>query len=78
MKQLSRKFRKKLTYYHFDQRREILKEIKKANDHENRAYAEYHDLKKLLKESGYILANKTTDNDRDITSEIWHKNKKGH
>lgn len=61
-------------YYHFDQHRKTLKEIEKVNDYENRAYAEYHDLKKLLKESGYILTNKSTDNDLDITTEIWHKN----
>ncbi len=60
-------------YYHFDQRREILKEIEKVNDYENRAYTEYYDLKKLLKENNYVLINKTTDNDRDTTTEIWHK-----
>jgi len=60
-------------YDHFDQRREILKKIEKVNDYENRAYNEYYELKKLLKKSGYVLINKSTDNNSDITTEIWHK-----
>ena len=34
-------------------------------------------LMKLLKENNYVLINKTTDNDRDTTTEIWHKDQKG-
>ena len=36
-------------------------------------FDKYHDIKQLLKDHGYVLVNKTT-NDNKLTTEIWHKN----
>lgn len=51
----------------------LQKEAERLEDGVTEPFDKYYDLKKLLKEQGYVLVNKTTD-DRYATTEIWHKN----
>ena len=50
----------------------LRKEVEQLEDRVISPFDEYYDLKTLLKEQGYVLVNKTTD-DRYATTEIWHK-----
>ena len=50
----------------------LLKEAERLEDRAFDPFHEYYDLKTLLKEQGYVLVSKTTD-DRYTTTEIWHK-----
>lgn len=50
----------------------LRKEAEQLADRVVSPFDEYYDLKTLLKEQGYVLVNKTTD-DRYTTTEIWHK-----
>lgn len=50
----------------------LLKEAERLEDRAFDPFHEYYDLKTLLKEQGYVLVSKTTDN-RYTTTEIWHK-----
>lgn len=54
------------------QRLKLRREAERIDDNFISPFDEYYDLKTLLKEQGYILVNKTTD-DRYTTTEIWHK-----
>lgn len=47
-------------------------EIEYLDDNIFKPFDKYHDIKQLLKESGYVLVNKTTS-DTHTTTEIWHK-----
>jgi hypothetical protein len=51
----------------------LQKEIEHLDDNIFKPFNKYHDIKQLLKESGYVLVNKTTS-DTHTTTEIWHKN----
>lgn len=51
----------------------LLKEAERLEERTFDPFHEYYDLKTLLKEQGYVLVSKTTD-DRYTTTEIWHKN----
>ena len=55
------------------QQLKLRKEIEYLDDNIFKPYDKYHDIKQLLKDHGYILVNKTT-NDNKLTTEIWHKN----
>lgn len=50
----------------------LLKEAERLEDRAFDPFHEYYELKTLLKEQGYVLVSKTTD-DRYTTTEIWHK-----
>lgn len=50
----------------------LLKEAERLEERTFDPFHEYYDLKTLLKEQGYVLVSKTTD-DRYTTTEIWHK-----
>lgn len=50
----------------------LMKEAERLADDVFEPFDKYHYLKTLLKESGYVLVNKTT-NDKYTTTEIWHK-----
>lgn len=50
----------------------LCKEAERLDDDVLAPFDTYHKLKKLLKESGYVLVNKTTSDTR-TTTEIWHK-----
>lgn len=54
------------------QRLKLRREAERIDDNFISPFDEYYDLKTLLKEQGYVLVNKTTD-DRYTTTEIWHK-----
>lgn len=54
------------------QRLKLIKETDHLNNNLFNPFDKYHDLKQLLKERGYVLINKTT-NDTHTTTEIWHK-----
>lgn len=49
----------------------LCKEVEYLDDN-FKPFDKYHDIKQLLKESGYVLVNKTTS-DTHTTTEIWHK-----
>ncbi len=51
----------------------LQKEIEHLDDNIFKPFNKYHDIKQLLKESGYVLVNKPTS-DTHTTTEIWHKN----
>ena len=51
----------------------LCKEIEYLDDDIFKPFDKYHDIKQLLKDHGYVLVNKTT-NDNKLTTEIWHKN----
>lgn len=51
----------------------LQKEIEHLDDNIFKPLNKYHDIKQLLKESGYVLVNKPTS-DTHTTTEIWHKN----
>ena len=51
----------------------LRKEIEYLDDNIFKPFDKYHDIKQLLKDHGYALVNKTT-NDNHVTTEIWHKN----
>lgn len=51
----------------------LIKEVEEITDDNLYSFDTYNDLKQLLKDNGYVLVNKTT-NDRYNTTEIWHKN----
>lgn len=50
----------------------LMKETEYLDDDIFEPFDKYHDIKQLLKESGYVLVNKTTS-DTHTTTEIWHK-----
>ena len=50
----------------------LCKEVEYLDDNIFKPFDKYHDIKQLLKESGYVLVNKTTS-DTHTTTEIWHK-----
>lgn len=50
----------------------LFKEAERLEERTFDPFHEYYDLKTLLKEQGYVLVSKTTD-DRYTTTEIWHK-----
>lgn len=50
----------------------LCKEAEQLDDDVLAPFDNYHKLKELLKESGYVLVNKTTSDIR-TTTEIWHK-----
>ncbi len=50
----------------------LCKEVEYLDDNIFKPFDKYHDIKQLLKESGYVLVNKTTS-DTHTTAEIWHK-----
>lgn len=51
----------------------LCKEVEYLDDNIFKPFDKYHDIKQLLKDHGYVLVNKTT-NDNKLTTEIWHKN----
>lgn len=51
----------------------LTKEYERIDDDVLAPINTYNKLKELLKKQGYILVNKTTD-DNCVTTEIWHKN----
>ena len=51
----------------------LIKESNHIGDNVLSSFDTYNDLNRLLKNSGYALVSKTT-NDRYATTEIWHKN----
>lgn len=50
----------------------LFKEAERLEEDNLASFDTYHKLKELLKEQGYVLVNKTTD-DNCVTTEIWHK-----
>lgn len=50
----------------------LQKEMEHLDDNIFKPFDKYHNIKQLLKESGYVLVNKTTS-DTHTTTEIWHK-----
>lgn len=50
----------------------LRKEVERIDDDLFESFDTHHNLKTLLKESGYVLVSKTTNSDQ-VTTEIWHK-----
>lgn len=50
----------------------LIKEAERLEEDNLASFDTYHKLKELLKKQGYVLVNKTT-NDNRVTTEIWHK-----
>lgn len=65
--QLQSQYRKHRSRYS-----ELITDVEQLDENHSIQFNRYHDLIKLLKEHGYVLVNKTTNN-HDITTEIWHK-----